>query len=834
MKNWTASALVQTLLAFTLLIFATLVPVSFAQAQEPGVSQIDVVLLLDQSLSIQQSDPDSIRHEAARFARQWAEQILSEYDNKEAKLSINLGIIFFGASPRIILPLQPVGKLASTDLDALNLVMQQLDESARRFDGVRLTEYGPALKSATEILAAAQSVNNEKRLQRLIVVSDGIPDTEDVARQAQSSLGDLTEAYATALRDAFENIAPENVYLMRVPATPASIWRQVEPAWQEMIGKNHVLIVSDIQTMGSELQQILGAIVEETGILSDERLTCGPLEMPPYVDTAYFTVHKPTPNTRIRLQDTLGRDVAQGDWKATVDGSVAETSVIGNQEGFIESIAVFNPVPGPWQVLCPSNFAGDVPIYWRTSLLHGDIQVDPVYVGIPSRITYQVLARDGSPLPGYEREAEPLAVNLSVSGGEQPLQTTLLRDPGSNRYQALVTLPPEATLQVGVDLPLAAGALESLNRSIVLQPVFYRWQADGALAQFATSPIAIELVNQQGESLSIPPAIIERLELHLSADNGVDAVLSPVANSNRPIFQGAAVFGSGGAHNIVVVLNNLSPAGTTNLEPWNGNNQIDVYPPRLIRADDKPVPIFIPSRVALKPVNHNNQPLPPDVLDYSATGVRGRVSGSVFALLAAEWIPEEGIYRQLVWPFIWSPSVIMLVDWNLPGINTQVAGPIQIPLTTTTILESPQEYILYIVGLVALLVLWFLWRAQSKDRRENIPEPGGYLTLISWTGEVLDTIEPDRGRRYIWPVKDGAGGVKEVRVLQQETDDGSIEMLVTVEATNGSILWPEYSIRNDERIDIGRRAQLLRSETKYIGSVPGSSPRSGGTIPRPE
>ena len=723
----------------TILLSVILSPLN-VRAQQDDFSEIDVVLLVDQSLSIRQSDPDSIRHEAARFAWQWAQQLLSEYDHDEAKLSINLGIIFFGTSPEVVLPLQPVGKLASADLEYLNLTMEQLGERASVFTDARFTEYRPALEAALAMLEAMQGEAGVQRLQRLVLISDGIPDTQRVAQTAGNTT-DLSAAYATALRDAFEGVAPQNVYLMRVPATPEQTWRQVEAVWQEVIGASHVLVVSNMQTMGSELQQILGVIIEELGILPDDRLACGPFDMPAYIDTAYFTVHKPTSSTRVHLQDPLGRDVIQVDWKASVNNAVAQASVTSNSEGFIESIAVFNPVPGSWELLCPIDFAGDVPVYWRTTWMRGHVQVEPTYAGIPSQISYQLLAHNGSPLLSYETNTDPLDVRATVTSGDHLIQTMLLREFDSNRYQAMVTFPETATVQLQVSLPSMGRViepLESLSNSIALQPIFYRWQQQEELAQFASSSITLELVNQQGEPLYIPASIGERLELRLTADNDIDTILAPLVQDDQLLFRGSVVFRFSGTRNLVVDLVNLEQKGQiTTLEPWNGNNEFDVFPPTLIKSNDERIPIFVPTQIELTPVNRNNERLPSDALNYAAIPVRRSSSNTVLAWPAARWIPERDVYRLWILPFAWDQDVFLHVRWGLSNGTRQVTEPIEISLPTTNPFESFQEYYIipsFVALAVLLLLIVGIWTLRHRPECVNKSETRKAKELVSIKG----------------------------------------------------------------------------------------------------
>ncbi len=816
-----------------------LVGAKTALAQEENFTQIDIVLLLDQSQSILKSDPDSIRHEAARFALNWSRQILFEYDKTEDRVEVNLGVIFFGERAEVILPLQSVGKLTNNDPESLALSIENLDKAAQRFKNIHFTEFASALDAADAMFSETQASSSVNRHQIAVLITDGIPDSRDIAGQVdardQEQLGRL---YQTEIRKAEKRLPVYDIYLLRVPATSQRLWQQVEAAWQDVLGADRVYIVSDTQTMGSELQEILSTAVSKSGILPDTRLKCGPFKMPAYVDTAYFTVHKPTPQSRVRLLDPLGRDVAQINWKERT-GSVesAQTSTIGNIDGFIESVAVFNPTPGSWQLLCPVNVVGNVPVYMRTSMLHGVLDVIPTLMGIPSQLIYQLLAHDGSPLPGYETESPPLEVSVTIAPSDQPRTATLNREPGSNRYQTIVTLPESTSLQYQVFLPGGADAselLEEASRAIDMQAVYYRWKQIGDITQFAAQTAVVEIVNEQGEPLNIPPAVGNTLALHVTTDQGADFTLKATYKENHLWFQNPVSFYAGGAHLLTVdLMNKPYGGGSIRLQPWNGENQILVYSPTLKPSASEVVPIFVPVQVSLEPVDHNSDPLPNDILNYAQLPVTASLSGSVLPLLhSARWDADEGVYRLWVFPYTLASQATLRVRWDLPGIQSTLE-PISAQLPTTNPMESYSKYyIIPSIVLAALLILILSGIWAWRERRLFVPRAGGYLMLRTEHGKYYS--EPSRKRHFVWKPDGHAGGINRVVVYQEEDPDGT-NMFVTVEDINGYAILRNAPIRMDGKLDVGPNQFIQRLPERMYEEVDAEKVNvSGGSENPPE
>lgn len=127
---------------------------------------VDLILIIDQSRSMNEKDPFDQRDKTISFSKEFLEEYSSEHTN------YRVGIVFFGTDVVLSLPLTPVNSIKIADLENLETIRDP-----------RYTDFKSALKKAYEEFKKNNSINPQ-----ILLITDGtlIGSTEDFEKYQSS------------------------------------------------------------------------------------------------------------------------------------------------------------------------------------------------------------------------------------------------------------------------------------------------------------------------------------------------------------------------------------------------------------------------------------------------------------------------------------------------------------------------------------------------------------------------------------------------------------------------------------------------------------------------
>ncbi|MEM2946517.1 MAG: vWA domain-containing protein [Thermoproteota archaeon] len=389
----------------------------------PFGKPLDVILILDQSGSMLESDKSNVRVSAAGFLVEYLASFQSEYFDHR------MGVVNFGTSAPQEYSLAPVhltadgietvkGKIVPMNLGNTN-VLAAFQESRRLFD----------------------SVADERPRKKVVVLfTDGEPDINGVTPAVQ-----LFPEIISYFRN---NLSDVTLYVVGVDERNA-FWDKDRPFWEEIASSRTIRLEGFDET---ELKKTYAGIVVAS--FSDEKIEWfetpeADIEVEPYLESMNVVLLKGSPDTRITVENPQGYAFDAENVEGATDNEAY--TILGFKD----------PMPGKWRYMVSGLGKATIgfnkiPIKVRM-VFPGPKAAYPR--GRPMKIVASFSKLDGTEVK--EQAGVPLfpGATLTYPDGDK-LDIKLVRI-GTGIYESEETVVPEKTGKHSLRLYLKGGPVIS-------------------------------------------------------------------------------------------------------------------------------------------------------------------------------------------------------------------------------------------------------------------------------------------------------------------------------------------------------------------------------------
>jgi len=389
---------------------------------------LDVLLLLDQSGSMIETDPQNNRIEAGRFLIDY----LSSYWAKEQ--DHRLGVINFGDKP----PLNPedeIGELTSLDTSKKDAV-ERLKQKIKPLD-LGDTKFIDAFKKAKEEFSLKRDTIPRQKV--IILLTDGEPD--DDRRWSR-------ERYFNEIIDYFRNfLADCHLYVLGIDI-PNRYWSYNEPYWRRIAKYTERLVSVEEKKLKEAFWRVISmemeAVAKEWFSIPPEGFK---IFLDPYLEKVTFTFHREFSDAEVTIYDPKGRKIEE---KLPEIDKMVETpkTIIWKVE---------EPMPGEW--LCKIE-RGEGKVEIGTAQI--PIQPRLIYpkeihpLGKPFVIWASFLRRDGRPIKEHRAYALKMGASLLSPGETKPVHFDLKETKEVGIFKAKETVYPNREGEYKIILDMIA------------------------------------------------------------------------------------------------------------------------------------------------------------------------------------------------------------------------------------------------------------------------------------------------------------------------------------------------------------------------------------------
>ncbi len=552
-------------------------PVASSLQDEAGYTGTDVVFLVDQSGSMEDSDPNELRFSGPQFACDWMGRTLLEYDLQRTH-EFRIAVISFGSDTHLSLP--PT-RIAPKSEDVWNTQFEQLSKQlgpeSLPQPNLGETDLLKAFTHAKSTFEEIEQAVEGKRLRSIVLLTDGLP-----------WLGEPDFDWPTHMEELVSLVEAEfpyqeyRIYVLGMNDPSFFYWPYVEEYW-ETITQGQAELVENSRTLGSKLQTILGDLARELGVVPESHVQCGSVPVDPYLELLRFTVHKATKDSHVTIYDPNGNLVGEGKDTHVADMGGQEVWVRG-AETPIESITILDPQPGYWRLECPAGQQDPPPLFKRQV----PCKTQPILpsfrplVLLPFQIEYHVLRHGGRPALPYEDPMYQLSVHASISTDDTTTEIPLTFDAHLQGYvgeYVPTTLGEHGLSLVGSThdpsgAPLVIDERE-LGTLLVEALKANLHTSMPSLVQFVPASLNLELTDSQGTPVSLPAQTLRELDSRIMiASEALSQTLKLVPQADGRFIGSFFPYKAGSYHTHLRIVNRL-PSGKVvtvtdqNLKPLN-------------------------------------------------------------------------------------------------------------------------------------------------------------------------------------------------------------------------------------------------------------------------
>lgn len=392
---------------------------------------LDVVLLLDQSTSMQWTDPENNRTEASRF---FVEYLGSYW---AAEQNHRVGLVNFGSRK----PLNPEDEShAPVSLDTAGPSGRaELLAKLKPLD-LQYTSFIEAFRKARQLFDEAPGEDERQRV--IILLTDGEPD--DPRKLPR-------EAYFRELVGYFDDSLPGcHLHVIGIDEQDR-YWSRTLPYWRRIAG-----YTERISSAGErELKETFWRVVSREFEGAADRWEPIPegglsVELPPYLEAVSFTVHKELPDAEVVITDPAGTvltEKARGTRRAL---KTAKTEVWRVEE----------PEAGTWSCRVEKGGGrvevGTVRIPAQPRL----VRPEPAQpLGKPFVIMASFLRKDGRPVEELRGYRLAMSASVALPGDPVPRHFDLEETSRPGMFQARETIVPSVPGEYRIGLSMKAQRL---------------------------------------------------------------------------------------------------------------------------------------------------------------------------------------------------------------------------------------------------------------------------------------------------------------------------------------------------------------------------------------
>lgn len=596
-------ALVAILIALLcLLVLSPSQSVVGQSENQPSYRGLDLVILVDQSGSMgglaygssdhpQANDPNNLRFEGLEFILQYLGDTRINALSSDLDLDFRVAVVDFGDFTET--RLEPVTIAPQSEEQWLPQLRGLQDQVSATSFGQRNfgnTNHLLAFQRARELFDVMEAQNAPgPRLKAVVLLTDGIPyvlsrSSSDQATPTPAPEGQSVPAptpvqpipvdkfmrdLTTYVNAAFPPSEFE-IFVVGMNDSDRDQWRQVERNWQQITGEKAKLTENNEQ-VSATLQEFLFKLLGDPGIF----IPCGSHPINPYLRLARFTVHKAKPQDRISIRIN-GTDLdLENSAKVRVRGA----------ERFIETIEVFNPEPGFWDIICPPSAKLDPKISFEPVPLGVDLfglsNQQLQYVPVPIRL--KLSGYGGSPLPQYADPQYRLQVNAEIVQPSGSISLPLVLD-AQGFYSAsfiptevgehLLRITAKTQSPTGESIELLNGLQNAFQNRFTVSSTRPRLLSTPETTVLVPTTIAVEIQDDAGQR--VPPEVFTNpgselavaldepagtqiFPLQPQADGTLIASVTPLQSGSHPLRLTASATASGQSLN--------EQLGTLTVEP---------------------------------------------------------------------------------------------------------------------------------------------------------------------------------------------------------------------------------------------------------------------------
>jgi hypothetical protein len=474
-------------------VFAIMSRAATVSAQAPtDCAGVDLVLLIDESASMQDNDKESSRIDAARLAiDSLGDNILYSCPDVKHRIAvIGFWDEWQGAKDTAVY----VNSLVAPTVEKFDVWVKQRDQIKALLDKRKISDVGTdhlsALKAAAQVLDEWRKQpppDATVRRQGVVLVTDGGPCVVDLGCADKNDTFDRT-AY---MNDLTQLIDPNGAtFPWRGADNPASIrlwfigfrdtkadpkfdylspdspWgKMFRPRWEQLAnahgGTVAVLDASSPNTTNRDVAPKIADIVDSVTGTSLIKAKCNePFYVDPYTDKLRVRILKIGSNSNVPLGDVkvnlvygrpLGTGVfAQGRRQGAVGGAVGDYRSDGPNEVYV----IQDPAPGEWRIeVAGADQCRDLNVSYQPLAVRGSV-VKPLATeaisqydegefsdpGAPLSFEYRVVSGDVItksivPIPQF-----PLTMSVELRAGDKLLQTLDLQRSTDGLWRSVVPI----------------------------------------------------------------------------------------------------------------------------------------------------------------------------------------------------------------------------------------------------------------------------------------------------------------------------------------------------------------------------------------------------------
>lgn len=449
-------------------------PVS--QISQPECWPLDVVVLIDESLSMSRSggnDPEGYRF----FATQEILNLLISNRRAQCTEAVHrLGVIYFTDVVTNAVPLTPIDISATDDRAVWSRAISEAIQAGMPNKYKNGTDPALAFQAAHVMLAQAPALplpsGYAPRRQVVILLTDGNPEGNNI-RGIESYMRTLSRDLSAS------NWNNRSVWIVAMNAkyldNPAFDGKTMGQAWRDIATSRRGDLLAEEDYDEQTIADALGTIIDKEFAQPGKRIQCGDFYVDPYLQSVRFVFSK-----NLRYQDKLvilsKLDDATGqELYRYIDGKVdlalgsslmTLREDLYRRDGIIEEYSFEFPLPGRWRFIVEGISETDcrLGVNARQTLRTAEVRlVEPAGIiaqieeapyydtEVPLPLLLRLESTDGQPipLPDYPMHIEGI---LTLPGGKSqlpdgsPLPVYTFTLTGENLWQSVppYMLAPEA------------------------------------------------------------------------------------------------------------------------------------------------------------------------------------------------------------------------------------------------------------------------------------------------------------------------------------------------------------------------------------------------------
>ena len=396
---------------------------------------LDVLLLLDQSGSMKETDPQNNRIEAGKFLIDY----LSSYWAKEQDHRI--GLINFGDTSAN--PKDEIGELTSLDT-ANKTAIENLKQKIKPLN-LGNTKFIDAFQKAEREFSAKKDEISRQKV--IILLTDGEPDDKR---------GWTRERYFNEIINYFQNhLADCHLYVLGIDI-PNRYWSYNEPYWRKIAKYTERLISVEEKNLKEAFWRVISmemeAVAEKWFLIPPEGFK---VFLDPYLEKVTFTFHREFPDAEVTIYDPKGKKIEEKPPKIDKIIETPKTIIWKIEE----------PMPGEW--LCKIEKgagrvevgAAQIPIQPR--LIYPK-EIHPL--GKPFVIWASFLRKDGRPIKEHRAYALKMGASLLYPGETNPVHFDLKETKEVGIFKTMETVYPnrEGEYQIILEMTAHKPIIETL------------------------------------------------------------------------------------------------------------------------------------------------------------------------------------------------------------------------------------------------------------------------------------------------------------------------------------------------------------------------------------